>query len=83
MDSSLPELDVEKLRRFCAAQWPEQYRDAVRLEVTVRGRRVPASWCHGQWPVRGLVSQTENDEVPPSGGEVISGTNAVGPESGS
>ena len=39
--SPLPELDVEKVRRFCAAQWPEEkFKDQVRLEVSVRGKRV-------------------------------------------
>ena len=36
----LPDLDVEKLRRFCKGRVPERVKDKVRLEVTVKGKRV-------------------------------------------
>jgi len=38
--AALPELDVEKLRRFCERRVPEQARGQVRLEVSVKGKRV-------------------------------------------
>jgi hypothetical protein len=36
----LPDLDVEKLRRFCKRRVPKRVKDKVRLEVTVKGKRV-------------------------------------------
>lgn len=36
----LPELDIEKVRRFCKARVPDTLADEVRLEVTVKGKRV-------------------------------------------
>ena len=38
--SVLPEHDVEKIRRFCAERIPVALKSEVRLEVSVRGRRV-------------------------------------------
>jgi hypothetical protein len=34
----IPELDVEKVKRFCAKKVPDTLADEVRLEVTIRGR---------------------------------------------
>jgi Protein of unknown function (DUF3024) len=36
----LPELDVEKVRRFCRTKVPDTLADEVRLEVTTRGKSV-------------------------------------------
>ena len=36
----LPELDVEKVRRFCRKKVPDTLADEVRLEVTTRGKSV-------------------------------------------
>jgi hypothetical protein len=36
----LPELDVEKVRRFCRRKVPATLGDEVRLEVTTRGKNV-------------------------------------------
>jgi len=36
----LPDLDVEKLRRFCKRRVPDRVKDRVRLELTVTGKRV-------------------------------------------
>jgi hypothetical protein len=36
----LPDLDLQRLRRFCARRAPDHLRDEVRLELTVRGSRV-------------------------------------------
>jgi len=45
----LPELDVEKLRRFCGARVPDRLRDEVRLEVTTRGKHVSVHECRPVW----------------------------------
>jgi hypothetical protein len=54
--SVLPDLDVEKIKRFCAARIPAEYADEVRLEVTTRGknisiheRRPPWTGAPGEW----------------------------------
>ncbi len=36
----LPELDLEKLRRFCKRRCPDPLADEVALEVSVKGKRV-------------------------------------------
>ncbi len=36
----LPDLDVEKVRRFCDERVPEHVKDKVRLEMTVKVKRV-------------------------------------------
>ena len=36
----LPDLDVEKLRRFCTKRVPKTLADEVRLEVTTRGKSI-------------------------------------------
>jgi hypothetical protein len=36
----LPELDVEKLRRFCRERVPDEVKDEVRLEVTAKDARL-------------------------------------------
>lgn len=41
----LPELDVEKVRRWCKARVPARVADQVRLDVTVRGRRISIHEC--------------------------------------
>jgi hypothetical protein len=33
-------LDIEKLRRSCKKRVPEKFADELRLDVTVRGKRV-------------------------------------------
>lgn len=40
MPTVLPELDVEKVKRFCAKKVPHSLADEVRLEVTTRGKSV-------------------------------------------
>ena len=43
---ALPEIDLEKVKRFCDAQWPaEEFADKVRLEVTTRGKNVSIHEC--------------------------------------
>ncbi len=44
----LPDLDIEKVQRACRRRVPEQLKDEIRLEVTVRGKRVS---IHEQRPV--------------------------------
>ena len=36
----LPELDVEKVKRFCRQRVPDSLADEVRLEVSTRGKNV-------------------------------------------
>ena len=36
----LPELDVEKVKRWCRARVPAKFADEVRLEVTTRGKSI-------------------------------------------
>jgi DUF3024 family protein len=45
----LPELDVEKLRRFCRARVPDGLRDEIRLDVTTRGKHVAVHECRPAW----------------------------------
>ena len=47
--SVLPEIDIEKLRRFCRQHVPGALADEVRLEVTVKGRRVSVHECRPPW----------------------------------
>ncbi len=44
----LPDLDIEKVQRACRRRVPEQLKDEIRLEVTVKGKRVS---IHEQRPV--------------------------------
>ena len=46
--SPLPEIDVERVRRACRRRVPDQFKDEIRLEVTVRGKHVS---IHEQRPV--------------------------------
>jgi len=52
----LPDLDLEKLRRYCRTRVPARVADEVRLEVTTRGknvsiheRRPPWDGSPGDW----------------------------------
>jgi Protein of unknown function (DUF3024) len=52
----LPEIDIEKIRRFCRERIPESAADEVRLEVEVKGKRVsinerrpPWTGAPGEW----------------------------------
>ncbi len=49
MATVLPELDVEKVRRFCRDRVPAKFNDEVRLEVTTRGRSVSILECRAIW----------------------------------
>ena len=53
---ALPDLDVERLKRFCRTRVPSTLADKVRLEVTTRGksvsiheRRPPWDGKPGEW----------------------------------
>jgi hypothetical protein len=46
--TALPDIDVEKVRRFCAKKVPPDLADEVRLEVTTRAKSVST---HGRRPV--------------------------------
>ena len=64
----LPELDIEKVRRFCERHISDARRDEVRLEVSVRGRRVsiherrpPWTGAPGEW-TRMAVAQLRSED---------------------
>jgi hypothetical protein len=46
---SLPETDLARIRRFCAAQVPAHMRDQVRVEYRVRGSAVTIVECRPTW----------------------------------
>jgi LPS sulfotransferase NodH len=45
----LPEIDVEKVKRWCRDRVPDQVKDEVRLEVTTRGKSVSIHECRPVW----------------------------------
>jgi hypothetical protein len=45
----LPELDVERVRRWCRERVPAEVKDEVRLEVTTRGKSVSIHECRPVW----------------------------------
>lgn len=47
--SVLPELDLERIRRYCAGRVPPQFADEIRIEVEVRGRSVTVRECRPPW----------------------------------
>lgn len=49
MASVLPELDVEKVRRWCRERVPAKFKDEVRLEVTTRGKSISIHECRPIW----------------------------------
>ena len=49
MATVIPELDVEKVKRFCRDRVPAKFRDEVRLEVTIRGKTVSIHGCRPAW----------------------------------
>lgn len=56
MPTVLPDLDVEKIRRFCRTRVPAAMADKVRIEATTRGktvsvheRRPPWDGSPGEW----------------------------------
>ena len=49
MATVLPELDVERVRRWCRERVPAKFADEVRLEVTTRGKSVSIYECRPVW----------------------------------
>ena len=49
MATVLPELDVEKVKRWCATRIPDRVKDEIRLEVTTRGKSVSIHECRPIW----------------------------------
>jgi Protein of unknown function (DUF3024) len=45
----LPDLDVEKVRRFARERVPERLKGEVRLEVTTRGKNLSIFECRPLW----------------------------------
>jgi hypothetical protein len=45
----LPELDVEKVRRWCRDRVPAKFADQVRLEVSTRGKSISIHECRPVW----------------------------------
>lgn len=46
----IPDLDLQKIRRYAASVWPERYKDEARMEVDVRGRTVTILECRPTSP---------------------------------
>jgi hypothetical protein len=57
----IPELDTQRVERWCAAQWPARFHDQVFWECHVRGKSVTicetrAPWDgNGDWTHRGFA----------------------------
>ena len=49
MATVLPDLDVEKVKRFCRDRVPARVKDQVRLEVTTRGKNISIYECRPVW----------------------------------
>ncbi len=49
MATVLPDIDVEKVKRYCRARIPDTLKDEVRLEVTTRGKSVSIHECRPVW----------------------------------
>jgi len=47
--SVLPELDLERIRRYCVGRVPPQVADEIRIEVDVRGRSATVRECRPPW----------------------------------
>lgn len=45
----VPETDLARVRRFCAAQVPAHLRDQIRVECRVRGAAVTIVECRPPW----------------------------------
>ena len=45
----LPDLDVERIRRYCASRLPEKYTAEWPIECTVRGKSVTLFDCRAPW----------------------------------
>jgi Protein of unknown function (DUF3024) len=45
----LPELDVEKVKRWCRDRVPAKFANEVRLEVTTRGKSIAIHECRPVW----------------------------------
>lgn len=52
----LPETDLRRVERFCAAMWPAEYADQARAEYHVRGRSV--TLCETRPPWNGIGEWT-------------------------
>ena len=49
MATVLPEIDVEKVKRWCHDRVPDRVKDQVRIEVTTRGRSISIHECRPVW----------------------------------
>jgi DUF3024 family protein len=49
VDGGLPELDVARVKRWCAGQVPEQVRDQLRIECDVASRHLTICECRPPW----------------------------------
>ena len=45
----IPALDLERIRRWCEAQWPARYRNEVFWEAHVRGKNVTLCETRAPW----------------------------------
>ena len=49
MATILPEIDVEKVKRYCRGKVPERLKDEVRIEASTRGRSISIHECRPIW----------------------------------
>ncbi len=47
--ADVPELDVAKIRKYCASRVPSEFHDQIRVEATIRGRSVTIVECRPPW----------------------------------
>jgi hypothetical protein len=46
----IPDLDLEKIRRYASGRVPPEFQDQIRMEVDVRGKTVTIVECRPPWP---------------------------------
>lgn len=49
MATVLPEIDVEKVKRYCRAKIPERLHNEVRIETSIRGKSISIHECRPIW----------------------------------
>lgn len=68
--SRLPELDIRRIRNYCAGKVPSRLADRIRIEFDVRGKSVTIRECRPPWRAevgsewtRKKVAQLRYDET--------------------
>ena len=49
MATVLPEIDVEKVKRYCLAKIPERLHNEVRIATSIRGKSISIHECRPIW----------------------------------